>query len=168
MEVLRCGITCLSSCTHSSILAWRIRWTVWSMGLQKVGHDRANFTFRKRWTILDLGAREMESKNLQFQPIVNPENPEQINWKLQYSIIGIIREKCKYMYTREWKVKVKVVQLCPTVCDPMDYTVHRILQARILEWVTFPFCRGSSQPRDRTQVSRIAGGFFTNWAIREA
>ena len=40
----------------------------------------------------------------------------------------------------------------------MDYTVHGILQARILEWVAFPFSRGSSQPRDGTQVSRIAGG----------
>ena len=40
--------------------------------------------------------------------------------------------------------------------------VHGILQARILEWVAFPFSRGSSQPRDRTQVSLIAGGFFTN------
>ena len=50
----------------------------------------------------------------------------------------------------------------PTLCDPMDYTVHGILQARILEWVAFPFSRGSSQPRDRTQVSHIAGGFFTN------
>ena len=50
----------------------------------------------------------------------------------------------------------------------LDYTVHGILQARILEWVAFPFSRGSSQPRDWTQVSRIAGGFFTNWAIREA
>ena len=44
--------------------------------------------------------------------------------------------------------KVKVVQSCSTVCDPMDYTVHGILQARILEWVAFPFSRGSSQPRD--------------------
>ena len=44
---------------------------------------------------------------------------------------------------------------------PMDYTVHGILQARILEWVAFHFSRGSSQPRDRTQVSHIAGGFFT-------
>ena len=49
----------------------------------------------------------------------------------------------------------------------MDYTVHGILQARILEWVAFPFSRGSSQPRDRTQVSCIAGGFFTSWAMRE-
>ena len=49
----------------------------------------------------------------------------------------------------------------------MDYTVHGILQARILEWVAFPFSKGSSQPRDQTQVSCIAGRFFTNWATRE-
>ena len=64
--------------------------------------------------------------------------------------------------------KVKVAQLCPTLCDPMDYTVHRIIQARILEWVASPFSRGSSQPREWTQVSCIAGGFFTSWATREA
>ena len=50
----------------------------------------------------------------------------------------------------------------------LDYTVHGILQARILEWVAFPFSRGSSQPRDQTQVSLIAGRFFTSWATREA
>ena len=61
----------------------------------------------------------------------------------------------------EQKVKVKVTQSCPTLCDPMDYTVHGILQASILEWVDFPFFRGSSQPRDRTQVSLIADRFFT-------
>ena len=44
------------------------------------------------------------------------------------------------------------------------WTVHGILQTRILEWVAFPFSRGSSQPRDWTQVSRIAGRFFTRWA----
>ena len=65
-------------------------------------------------------------------------------------------------------LKVKVIQLCPTLCGPMDYTVHRILQARILEWVASPFSRGSSQPRAWTQVSCIAGGFFTSWATREA
>ena len=54
------------------------------------------------------------------------------------------------------------------LCDPMDYTVYGIFQARILEWVAFPLSRGSSQPRDRTQVSCIAGGFFTSWTIREA
>jgi len=49
----------------------------------------------------------------------------------------------------------------------MGYTVYGILQARILEWVAFPFSRGSSQPRDQTQVSLIGGGFFTSWATRE-
>ena len=50
----------------------------------------------------------------------------------------------------------------------MDYTVHEILQARTLAWVNVPFSRESSQPRDRTQVPHIAGGFFTSWATREA
>ena len=63
---------------------------------------------------------------------------------------------------RHWKLKVKVAQSCLTLCDPMNYTVHGILQARILEWVAVPFSRGSSQPRDQTQVSRIAGGFFAS------
>ena len=62
-------------------------------------------------------------------------------------------------------VVVKVAQSCPTLCDPMDYTVHGILQARILEWVAFPFSRGPFQPRDLTQVSCIAVGFFTmDWS----
>ena len=63
---------------------------------------------------------------------------------------------------------MKAAHLCPTVCDPMDYTVHGILQARILEWVAFPFSMGSSQHKDQIQVSHIAGGFFNSWATREA
>ena len=50
----------------------------------------------------------------------------------------------------------------------MDCVVHEILQARILEWVAFPFSKGSFQPRDRTQVSCIAGIVYTSWATREA
>ena len=50
----------------------------------------------------------------------------------------------------------------------MDYIAHGILQARILEWVAVPFSRGSSQPRDQTQVSHIAGGFSTSGTTREA
>ena len=69
---------------------------------------------------------------------------------------------------------MKVAQSCPTLCDPMDYTAYGILQARILEWVAFPFSRGSSQPRDRTQVFHIADGsqnyisnaFFVNGQIK--
>ena len=67
----------------------------------------------------------------------------------------------------------EVGQSCPTLCDPMDCSLpgsssHGILQARILEWVAIPFSRGSSQPRDQTQVSCIAGRCFTLWATREA
>ena len=67
-------------------------------------------------------------------------------------------------YEMKW---MKFAQSCPTLCDPMHHAVHGILQARILEWVALPFSRGSFQPRDRTQVSHIVGGFFTNWATRE-
>ena len=78
---------------------------------------------------------------------------------------------CTYLKasSTETEVKVLVAQLCSTLCNPMDYSlpglsVHGILQARILEWVAIPFSRGSSQPWDQTQVSRIAGRFFTVWA----
>ena len=65
-----------------------------------------------------------------------------------------------------------VAQSCPTLCNPMDCSppgpsVHGIIQERILEWVATPFSRGSSPPRDRTQVSHVAGRFFTIWATRE-
>ena len=66
------------------------------------------------------------------------------------------------MLSKVKKVKVKFAQSYLTLCDPMNCTVHGILQARILEWVAFSFSRGSSQPRDRTQVSRITGRFFTS------
>ena len=59
---------------------------------------------------------------------------------------------------------MKVTQSCLTLCDPMDYTVHEILQVRILAWVAFPHSRGSSQPRDLLHCRWL----FTNWAIREA
>ena len=62
---------------------------------------------------------------------------------------------------------MKVAQSCPTLCDPMDHSpsgssVHEIFQARILEWGAISFFRGSSQPRDQTQVSCTAGKFFTD------
>ena len=57
---------------------------------------------------------------------------------------------------------------CNSLCNPIDYTVHGILQAKILAWVAIPFYRGSSQPWDWTHVSHIAGGFFTSWVTGEA
>ena len=60
----------------------------------------------------------------------------------------------------------EVTQLCPTLCDPMNcslpgFSLHGIVQARVLEWVAISFSRGSSQPRDWTRVSCIAGRCFT-------
>ena len=69
---------------------------------------------------------------------------------------------------KELEEQVQVAQLCLTLCNHLDCAVHGILQARILEWVAFPFSRRSSQSRDQTQVSHIAGRFFTSWATREA
>ena len=60
------------------------------------------------------------------------------------------RDEYKMLRDRqeEEKMKVKVAQSCLTLYNPMDYTIYGILQARILQWVAFPFSRGSSQPRD--------------------
>ena len=94
-----------------------------------------------------------------------------VSFIFHFCIWHIIGTQSIFLYQNCFIMKwseVKVTQSCPNLCDPMDYTVHRILQFRILEWVAFPFSRGSSQPRDPTQVSHIAGGFFTSWATREA
>ena len=70
----------------------------------------------------------------------------------------------------EWVIEV--TQSCPTLCNPMDCSllgssVHRIFQARVLEWIAISFSRGSSQPRDWTWVSCIVDRRFTVWATRE-
>ena len=79
---------------------------------------------------------------------------------------------CSYLGHSAWcgihsagfsEKKVKVAQSSPTLWDPMDYTVHVILQARILEWIAFPVSRGSSRPRNQSRVSSCtAGGLFIN------
>ena len=68
-------------------------------------------------------------------------------------------------------LKVKVVQSCLTPCNPLSCSppgssIHEVFQARIVEWVAISYFRGSSSPRDQTQVSGIAGRFFTIWASR--
>ena len=78
------------------------------------------------------------------------------------------RKSCQFVTSL--KNESIVAQSCPTLFDSMDcrlpgYSVHGILQARILEWVAMPFSRGSSWPRDQTWVSCIAGRFFTVWAF---
>ena len=74
------------------------------------------------------------------------------------------RQRSQAGYLRKWKRKpLSHVQLFMT-----PWTIQSMEFSRILEWVALPFSKGSSQPRDRTQVSCITGRFFTNWAIREA
>ena len=75
-------------------------------------------------------------------------------------------------FTLHWsEAKVLVAQSCPTLCDPMDCSLpgsplHGILQARVLKWVSVPSSRRSSQPKDQTWISCIAGGFFTVWTLK--
>ena len=96
------------------------------------------------------------------------ENPSENVVRTTLTLFTHFCWSINYNKNPRFLVKVRVAQLCLTLSDPMDYTVHGILQARILEWEAFPFSRGSSQPKDRTHVSHIAGGFFTSWATREA
>ena len=80
---------------------------------------------------------------------------------------------CVTIFERRYIHCITFTELCPALCDPMDYSppgssVHGIFQARIQEWVAIPFSRRSSRPRDWTQVSCIVGRFFTIEATREA
>ena len=78
------------------------------------------------------------------------------------------------LHSRPWRLCAQsCAQLYLTLCDPLDcsppgFSVHGMLQTRILEWVAISFSRGSYRPRDRSQVSCTAGRFFTNWATRKA
>ena len=83
-------------------------------------------------------------------------------WSLYSEFSGIKRQVS--FTNKKWK-KVKVAHLWLILWYP---TVHGIPQARILEWVAYPFSSKSSQPRNPTQVSCTADGFFTNWAIKKA
>ena len=71
-------------------------------------------------------------------------------------------EQESILHLMSFRVGLSESESRSVVCDPVDCTVHGILQARILGWVAFPFSRGSSQTRDRIQVSCVAGGFFTS------
>ena len=128
----------------------------------------ATYWFQKSWTIYkysykntsDMYGTLFFSKYLFTHYLITSA----LQGSMRIVVVPILWVTKKEMAQGAWKWKF----LSTTLCDPMDNTVHGILQARILEWVAFPFSRGPSQPRDRTQVSRIAGGFFTSWVTREA
>ena len=90
-------------------------------------------------------------KRLRYRPLTLGPVDRILRWSFQ-DISTIVTEVGIVMW---------VIQSCPTLGHPMDATVHGILQARILEWIAFPFSRESSQSRNQTQVSHIAGRFLT-------
>ena len=127
-----------------------------------------------------------------MEVIIKIERGRLINASSSYLLFSVslikhplTRPRAEHIYTNYFisssqqpyrAVCMLVTQLCPTVCDPMDYSlpgssVYGILQARILEWIAILFSRGSSRPRDGTcllPLLHLAGEFFTTSAAREA
>ena len=87
---------------------------------------------------------------------------EKHNISENQTFLNLVQNKWTELLQVKWKSFSHV-----RLCNHMDCIVNEILQARILEWVVYPFSKGSSQPRTQTQVSHIAGGFFTSWATWE-
>ena len=124
----------------------------------KICHCFHFFPYYLSWSN-GTGCHDLSILNVEFQVSFSLSSFTLIKRLFSFSSLSAIRVMCV--------ICVKVAQSRPTLCDPMDYTVHGILLARILEWVAFPSSRGSSQSRDQTQVSYIASRFFTSGATRE-
>ena len=120
--------------THSSILAWRIPWTE-EPGEQSLGSQSRTRLSNLHTMLFDI---ILSYIFLAMSPQVRKTKANERDY---------IKLKT-FCTVKETKVKMKVSQPCPTLCDLVDCIVHGILQARILEWVAIPFSRGSSQPRD--------------------
>ena len=88
--------------------------------------------------------------------------------RLNIYLPGTQQPHSRYLQCCTWSLSCVWLFAASVDHSPPGTSVHGILQARILEWVTIPFSRGSSQPRDQTHVSHIAGKFFTIWDTREA
>ena len=150
--------------THSSILAWKILWTeepgrLQSMGMQRVRHDWATNT-----------STSNESWTVKKAELWRTDAFELCCWRRLLRVLWIGRRSNQSVLKES---ENEVTQSCPTLCDPMDCSlsgssIHGIFQARVLEWIVISFSRGSSQSRNRTWVSCIAGRCFTIWATREA
>ena len=118
-----------------------------------------------QWSLNPLSSRFKTFFHVFFFPIKIERHPET---QIIYSYWLLIDYMLTYLWICSMKWRESHSVMSDSVRPHVLYYVHGILQARILEWVAIPFSRGSSQPRDQTQVSRIAGGFFTSWATREA
>ena len=151
---------CINTATSWSLLKLHFNW-------------RSFFSsYCHLWKLRRLGLRSSELSDSQWQ---------KEKWKCSLlSCIQLFVTPCivacqaplSMGFSRQENWSKLVAQWCVTLCNPMDCSlsgssVHGILQARILEWVAIPFSRGTSRLRDWTQVSCIAGRFFTIWATRE-
>ena len=108
-----------------------------------------------------------------MQCLIDAVNESELCSQMEQFLPGHQRNMWSCVILTHVITHVLVTQSCPALCNPMDCrlpgsSIHGISQARVLEWVAIFFSRGSSQPRDGTQVSCPAGRRFTTWAIREA
>ena len=129
------------------------RWACWAKGLVEESWTHSTWDEVSEATPF-LGPRSLLSADGAH---AGEALPHKTGWAPDPGPAGSLLANGQYKETT-----VRVAQACPTLWDPMGYTVHGILQARTLEWIAFPLSRGSSQPRDRTQGFHIAGGFFTS------
>ena len=122
--------------------------------------------FATPWTVASqatLPLRLCRQECWSVLPFPSPRDLTDTEIKLASSAAPALQMDSLPLNHLKWS-EMKVTQQCPSLCNPMDYTVHGILQARILDWVAFPFSSGSSQARDQTQVPRFADRFLTSWA----
>ena len=144
--------------THSNILSWKIPQAEEPSIYSPWGHKESDMT---EWATHTLGIYSFYNavvNNISLYVLI-PNHLLQIYRNIIDFCTLILYLAVLCFVTQSWQ----------THCDPMDCSqpgssVHGILQARMLEWVDIPFSRGSFQPRDRTEVSYIAGRFFTVWA----
>ena len=138
-----------------------------SMESHRVGHDWATNTFTNTGVSVVKNPLANQCRRSRFDQWIG-----KISRRRKWQPTPVFLPEKSHGQRRLW-VFAQSLQLYLTLCDPMECSppgssVSWLLQARILEWVAIPFSRGSSQPRDWTQVSHIAGRFSTVWATREA
>ena len=154
-----CVCVCVHTCTLSRVLLFVTPWTVASQAPLSVGFSRQEY-----WSGLPFPIPgDLPDPGIKPASFSSPSPP-----RLAGGFPSMIPPERPVM-----SCYVFVAQSSPTLCSPVDYSltgssVHGILQARILERIFNSSSRGSSRPRDRTQVFCIAGRFFAIWATREA
>ena len=150
----RWGPALLSGCVDSSSGSWTTVWPpesweqLWPSASTAMKYGSWEPCFIRWWKVKSLSRVRLFATpwTAAYQAPLSMGFSRQEYW----SGLPCPSPNVMYIYNEILTVKVKVPQSCLTLCDPVDYTVHGILQARILEWVVFPFLRGSSQARDWT------------------